>query len=84
MALRTYNLGAKGEKLQVFYFMPKGSLASFLHGMSNVKARGPEMRFDWPTRMNIAQGMARGLIYLHSHENSIHGNLTSSILVYQG
>lgn len=28
--------------------------------------------------MRIAQGMARGLFYLHSHENIIHGNLTSS------
>ncbi|MCI38307.1 receptor-like kinase, partial [Trifolium medium] len=33
--------------------MPKGSLASFLH------AHGPEIRIDWPIRMNIAQGMAR-------------------------
>ena len=33
---------------------------------------------DWPTRMKIAQGMARGLFHLHSHENIIHGNLTSS------
>lgn len=28
--------------------------------------------------MRIAKGMARGLSYLHSHENIIHGNLTSS------
>jgi serine/threonine protein kinase len=41
-------------------------------------AHGPEIRIDWPIRMNIAQGMARGLLYLHSHENIIHGNLTSS------
>ncbi|AES99671.1 putative protein kinase RLK-Pelle-LRR-III family [Medicago truncatula] len=72
LALRAYYLGPKGEKLLVFDYMPKGSLASFLH------ADGPEMRIDWPTRMNIAQGMARGLLYLHSHENIIHGNLTSS------
>jgi len=41
-------------------------------------ARGPETAIDWPTRMKIAQGMARGLLYLHSNENIIHGNLTSS------
>lgn len=41
-------------------------------------ARGPETTIDWPTRMKIAQGMTRGLFYLHSHENIVHGNLTSS------
>lgn len=41
-------------------------------------ARGPETPIDWPTRMKIAQGMARGLFYLHNNENVIHGNLTSS------
>ena len=33
---------------------------------------------DWPTRMRIAQGTARGLFHLHNNENIIHGNLTSS------
>ena len=28
--------------------------------------------------MKIGQGMARGLFYLHSHANIIHGNLTSN------
>ncbi|KAI4306894.1 hypothetical protein L6164_030134 [Bauhinia variegata] len=72
LALRAYYTGPKGEKLLVFDYMPKGSLAAFLH------SRGPETVIDWPTRMKIAQGMARGLFYLHSNENIIHGNLTSS------
>ncbi|KAI8007797.1 putative leucine-rich repeat receptor-like protein kinase IMK3 [Camellia lanceoleosa] len=72
LALRAYYLGPKGEKLLVFDYMPKGSLASFLH------ARGPDTPIDWPTRMKIAQGTARGLLYLHTHVNIIHGNLTSS------
>ncbi|XP_050384455.1 probably inactive leucine-rich repeat receptor-like protein kinase IMK2 [Argentina anserina] len=72
LALRAYYLGPKGEKLLVFDFMPKGSLASFLH------ARGPEMVIDWPTRMNIAIGVTRGVCHLHNQENIIHGNLTSS------
>ncbi|KAL1307963.1 hypothetical protein HN51_049875 [Arachis hypogaea] len=72
LALRAYYMGPKGEKLLVFDYMPNGSLASFLH------ARGPETVIDWPTRMRIAQGMARGLFHLHSRENIIHGNLTSS------
>lgn len=41
-------------------------------------ARGPETIINWPTRMNIAMGVARGLNYLHTQENIIHGNLTSS------
>lgn len=41
-------------------------------------ARGPETVIDWPTRMNIAMGVTRGLNYLHNQENIVHGNLTSS------
>ncbi|XP_068318678.1 probably inactive leucine-rich repeat receptor-like protein kinase IMK2 [Pyrus communis] len=72
LALRAYYLGPKGEKLLVFDYMSKGSLASFLH------ARGPDTIIDWPTRMNIAIGITRGLCYLHNDENIVHGNLTSS------
>ncbi|PKI51433.1 hypothetical protein CRG98_028144 [Punica granatum] len=75
LALRAYYLGPKGEKLLVFDYMPKGSLASFLH------ARGPETSIDWPTRMRIAIGVARGLKHLHTQENMVHGNLTSSNVV---
>jgi serine/threonine protein kinase len=32
LALRAYYLGPKGEKLLVFDYMSRGSLASFLHG----------------------------------------------------
>ncbi|KAK6929519.1 Leucine-rich repeat-containing N-terminal, plant-type [Dillenia turbinata] len=72
LALRAYYLGPKGEKLLVFDYMPKGSLATFLH------AHGPETSINWPTRMKIAQGMARGLLHLHTNANIIHGNLTST------
>ncbi|PPS02322.1 hypothetical protein GOBAR_AA18336 [Gossypium barbadense] len=72
LALRAYYLGPKGEKLLVFDYMPKGSLSTFLH------ARGPEMPIAWPTRMRIVKGITRGLLHLHTRENIIHGNLTSS------
>ncbi|KAL3521265.1 hypothetical protein ACH5RR_019414 [Cinchona calisaya] len=72
LAMRAYYLGPKGEKLLVFDYMPKGSLATFLH------ARGPDMPIDWETRMKITQGITRGLLYLHTQANIIHGNLTSS------
>ncbi|KAH6777918.1 inflorescence meristem receptor-like kinase 2 [Perilla frutescens var. hirtella] len=70
--LRAYYIGPKGEKLLVYDYMPNGSLASFLH------ARGLETSLPWPTRMVIAFGVTRGLSYLHTEENIIHGNLTSS------
>ncbi|KAF9680070.1 hypothetical protein SADUNF_Sadunf06G0081900 [Salix dunnii] len=72
LALRAFYLGPKGEKLLVFDYIPIGSLASYLH------ARGPEIAVDWPTRMNIAIGVARGLNHLHTQQDIIHGNLTSS------
>ncbi|EPS71416.1 hypothetical protein M569_03328 [Genlisea aurea] len=72
LALRAYYLGPKGEKLLVFDYMPRGSLATFLH------ARAPDTPIDWATRMKIAKGMTRGLLYLHDNANIIHGNLTSS------
>ncbi|XP_030440100.2 probably inactive leucine-rich repeat receptor-like protein kinase IMK2 [Syzygium oleosum] len=72
LALRAYYLGPKGEKLLVFDYMAMGSLASFLH------ARGPETTVDWPTRMSIAVGVSRGLHHLHTQENIVHGNLTST------
>ncbi|XP_020581795.1 probably inactive leucine-rich repeat receptor-like protein kinase IMK2 [Phalaenopsis equestris] len=70
LALRAYYVGPKGEKLLVFDFMSKRNLSSFLH------ARGPETTIDWPIRMRIAMGVARGLWHLHSKENIVHGNLT--------
>ncbi|KAL2896053.1 putative leucine-rich repeat receptor-like protein kinase IMK3 [Bienertia sinuspersici] len=72
LALRAYYLGPKGEKLLVFDYILKGSLANFLHD------RGAETPVNWPTRMKIIQGMTRGLFHLHNNENIIHGNLTSS------
>uniref|UniRef100_A0A0V0IUE5 Putative leucine-rich repeat receptor-like protein kinase-like n=1 Tax=Solanum chacoense TaxID=4108 RepID=A0A0V0IUE5_SOLCH len=72
LAIRSYYLGTKGEKLLIFDYMPKGSLSNFLH------ARGPDTPIDWPTRMRIAKGTTRGLLYLHTNANIIHGNLTSS------
>lgn len=35
LAMRAYYLGPKGEKLLVFDYMPRGSLATFLHGKLN-------------------------------------------------
>ncbi|XP_042409217.1 probably inactive leucine-rich repeat receptor-like protein kinase IMK2 isoform X2 [Zingiber officinale] len=68
LALRAFYLGPKGEKLLVFDFMAKGSLAAFLH----------DSMVDWPTRMRIAMGITRGLHHLHTELAIVHGNLTST------
>ncbi|KZV17153.1 ring canal kelch [Dorcoceras hygrometricum] len=75
LALRAYYMGPKGEKLLVYDCMPNGSLSSFLH------ARGPETNMPWKLRMDIAIGITEGLHHLHTDENVVHGNLTSSIVL---
>ncbi|XP_035834256.1 probable leucine-rich repeat receptor-like protein kinase IMK3 [Helianthus annuus] len=81
LAVRAYFLQPKGETLFVYDYMPKGSLAAFLHELAFADlnaAQGPKQRVDWATRMQIAKGVARGLLSLHIHHNITHGNLTSS------
>ncbi|XP_074570426.1 pollen receptor-like kinase 3 [Curcuma longa] len=67
----------KEEKLLVSEYVPTGSLRKVLHG-----DRGAEQRaLDWPTRLKIALGIARGMAYLHAELASLdvpHGNLKSS------
>ncbi|KAJ4953904.1 hypothetical protein NE237_030736 [Protea cynaroides] len=66
----------KDEKLVIYEYIPKGSLLYLLHG-----DRGPShAELDWPARLKIVQGIARGLGYLHSQLGSLelpHGNLKS-------
>eukprot|EP01018_Ginkgo_biloba_P021943 Gb_02721 [translate_table: standard] len=68
---------AKEEKLLIYNYMPNGSLFEHLHGN-----RGPgRILLDWKSRLKIAQGMARGLAYLHrqcEYQKTPHGNLKSS------
>ncbi|KAI9106817.1 hypothetical protein K1719_022345 [Acacia pycnantha] len=64
----------KEEKLLVYDFVENGSLANHLHGR-----RGSGL--DWPTRLKIIKGVARGLAYLYREfpdEKLPHGHLKSS------
>ncbi|KAF3329679.1 serine/threonine-protein kinase CDL1 [Carex littledalei] len=45
------------DRFVVYGFMPKGNLLDFLNG---------EVKIDWPLRLKIAIGTAKGLAYLHS------------------
>lgn len=65
------------EKLFVTEYMPKGSLLYVLHG-----DRGSShAELNWPIRLNIVKGIARGLGFIYtefSSEELPHGNLKSS------
>ncbi|KAK3034783.1 hypothetical protein RJ639_034383 [Escallonia herrerae] len=65
------------EKLLITDFAENGSLASHLHGNSSPSQPG----LDWPIRLKIIKGVARGLAYLYQEFPSLtlpHGHLKSS------
>ncbi|KAI4380813.1 hypothetical protein MLD38_006959 [Melastoma candidum] len=67
----------KEEKLLVSQFMPKGNLSYVLHGDRGASHN----KLNWPTRMKIVRGIARGLGFLHLEFSTYdlpHGNLKSS------
>ncbi|CAL9094772.1 unnamed protein product [Musa textilis] len=68
---------SKEEKLVIYEYVPGGSLFQLLHD-NRGEARVP---LKWAARLNIVQGIARGLAYLHqcmpSHRVP-HANLKSS------
>uniref|UniRef100_A0ACD6AG21 Uncharacterized protein n=1 Tax=Avena sativa TaxID=4498 RepID=A0ACD6AG21_AVESA len=67
----------RDEKLIVYEYIAKGSLLYVLHGDRGVDYAA----LDWPTRLKVAAGVARGAAFLHAvlgeHE-APHGNLKSS------
>ncbi|KAL8488252.1 hypothetical protein ACS0TY_024508 [Phlomoides rotata] len=67
----------KEEKLLVTDYVERASLASHLHGNRSRNRECP----DWPTRLNILKGVAKGLLYLYKELPSLtapHGHLKSS------
>ncbi|XP_050365296.1 pollen receptor-like kinase 4 [Argentina anserina] len=67
----------KEEKLLVLDFALNGSLASHLHG----KRAPGQPGLDWPTRLMIIKGVAKGLGYLYKEFPGMpvpHGHLKSS------
>ncbi|KAK3439300.1 hypothetical protein EUGRSUZ_C04151 [Eucalyptus grandis] len=65
---------SKDEKLLVYDYLPRGSLATLLHG-SRGSGRTP---LDWDNRLRIAIHAGRGLAHLHASAKLVHGNIKSS------
>ncbi|KAL8102479.1 hypothetical protein AgCh_027106 [Apium graveolens] len=76
-------ISSENSKLVVYQYMENGSLDEWLHGNKRAAKHAnamPQMILDWPNRMQIAIGAARGLCYLH-HESSspiIHRDVKSN------
>ena len=69
------------EKLLVYKYISNGNLYDWLHA-----AKGKDKILKWPSRIKIAMGIARGLVWFHHkcHFRVVHLNLSSnSILLDQ-
>ncbi|XP_020697636.2 proline-rich receptor-like protein kinase PERK1 [Dendrobium catenatum] len=64
---------AEGKRLLVYEYVPNNTLEFHLHG----RGRPP---LDWPIRLKVALGSAKGLAYLHEdcHPKIIHRDIKSS------
>ncbi|MQL98616.1 hypothetical protein Taro_031334 [Colocasia esculenta] len=71
LALRAFCTSPHGQKVLVSDYMPRGSLSAFLQGSE------PADAISMLERMKMAIGITRGLHYLHTLCNMVHGNLTS-------
>jgi serine/threonine protein kinase len=63
------------DRLLIYSFMENGSIVHWLHENPN----GPS-RLNWPRRLQIAKGAARGLAYLHlsCQPHILHRDIKSS------
>ncbi|KAK1267916.1 Nodulation receptor kinase [Acorus gramineus] len=65
------------QQILVYPFMSNGSLQDRLYG--DATKRKP---LDWPIRLSIALGAARGLMYLHSIDGRVKFMLEKAVMVF--
>lgn len=68
------------ERLLVYKHMPNGTLYSLLHGSANGAWNGS---LEWPVRLRIGVGAARGLAWLHHgcQPPYLHQNISSNVIL---
>ncbi|CAL8147439.1 unnamed protein product [Prunus armeniaca] len=72
----------EGDQLLLVYeYMENNSLARALFGREN-----PRIKLDWPTRLNICTGIARGLAFLHeeSRLKIVHRDIKATNVLLDG
>ena len=69
------------EKLLVYKHMFNGTLYSQLHGSGNANSQYGFL--DWPTRLRIGMGAARGIAWLHHacQPPYMHQNISSNVIL---
>ncbi|ONK57883.1 uncharacterized protein A4U43_C09F5190 [Asparagus officinalis] len=69
---------AKKEKLLVYKHMPRGTLYDSLHPQE-----AEEKKLEWPIRLKISIGAAKGLAWLHHNCNPriLHRNISSKCIL---
>uniref|UniRef100_A0ACD5ZBI7 Uncharacterized protein n=1 Tax=Avena sativa TaxID=4498 RepID=A0ACD5ZBI7_AVESA len=75
----------EGNRMLVYQFATMGSLHNILHGKKGVQGAEPGPVLNWPQRVKIAYGAARGLEYLHEkvQPSIVHRDIRSSnVLIF--
>ncbi|KAK4271377.1 hypothetical protein QN277_020080 [Acacia crassicarpa] len=71
----------KKERVLVYEYMSNGKLQGWLLQSDNNGPHHQAMVLEWPVRVYIALGLARGLSWLHNNCNIVHLNLSSECVL---